>query len=160
MLVQNLVTLNLSLEQVSAVVGALGVLEANLSGLISLTTPQKLQTPKMGDKSEFFCRQTLTVVGENRHVLPASVNIDDALADLRAREVLRPIVVRLTQLAQRASDTDLALGSDVMAMALHAYRALKVHGVGGGLEPLQKELSARFGRKRRAPKSPVMPVPG
>jgi hypothetical protein len=55
----------------------------------------------------------------------------------------------LQQLTERASDTEVALGSDVMNCALQGYALLKVSGKNQGLEGLRKELGARFAKAAR-----------
>jgi hypothetical protein len=47
---------------------------------------------------------------------------------------------------ERANDTEMALGSDLMTNALEAYAFLKIAGKGEGLDALRKMLSARFNR--------------
>ena len=65
---------------------------------------------------------------------------------------LRPRLVRLARLSERASDTDAALGSDVMDVALQGYSLLKVTGRTEGLTALRKELGSRFAKSPRKPK--------
>jgi hypothetical protein len=143
---QNLLSLQLSPEQLTAIDTALPTVESSLSGLIALTPDQRRALTKMGPKSEAFCRQTLTVLSQNPQVIPPSVNLAEAQADLVALDALRPRLARLARLSERADDTDAALGSDVMAFALEGYALLKFAGKNQGLEGLRKELSARFAR--------------
>jgi len=152
---QNLVTLNLTDAQLTAVDAALTELEKQLSGLIALTTARKRSLRKMGRKSEAFCRQALRVLEQNPQIVPASVPLADAVADLAALDALRPRMVRLSRLSERAADTDIALGSDVMTVALQGYTLLKVSGRTEGLEPLRQELGERFSKAPRQ----VQPVP-
>lgn len=49
----------------------------------------------MGPKSEAFCRQTLTVLAQNPQVIPPSIDLAEAQADLAALERLRPRLARL-----------------------------------------------------------------
>ena len=144
---QNLVTLNLTDAQLTAVDAALTELETQLAGLIAL--PNKKAYKKMGNKSEAFCRQTLRVLEQNPQIVPPNVPVADAMSDLNAMELLRPRMVRLARLSERASDTDFALGSDVMAVALQGYSLLKTTGRTEGLDSLRKELGARFTRGSR-----------
>ena len=58
--------------------------------------------------------------------------------------------MRLQRLAERANDTEVALGSDVMRCALDGYALLKVSGRNQGLEGLRKELGTRFARSTRS----------
>lgn len=159
LMTQNLVTLNLTDAQITAVNTALTELETQLAGLISLSTPTKRSLRKMGQKSEAFCRQTLRVLGQNPQIVPPNVALADALGDLTALDALRPIMVRLSRLSDRASDTEMALGSDVMATALRGYSLLKLTGRSEGLEPLRQQLGTRFARTSRQTQPAPEPAP-
>ncbi len=151
---QNLLSLNVTDEQLIAVDNALTALEAALSGLISLTVDQRKGLSRMGPKSEAFCRQTLMVLAQNPQVIPPSINLAEAQADLTALDRLRPRLARLQRLNERAQDTDDALGSDVMSFSLEGYALLSVAGRNQGLEGLRKELSARFAKTSAKPPAP------
>ena len=103
----------------------------------------------MGDKSETFCRQTLNVLMQNPQIVPPSVNVRGAEADMVALDRLRPRLQRLQRLTERATDTEIALGSDVMNCALQGYALLKVSGKNQGLEGLRRELGTRFAKSPR-----------
>jgi hypothetical protein len=152
---QTLVTLNLTDAQLTAVDAALTELETQLAGLIALDVAKRKTLKKMGRKSESFCRQALRVLESNPQIVPASVPLADAIAGLNALEALRPRLVRLARLSERGTDTDMALGSDVMAVALQGYSLLKVSGRSQGLEGLRQELGERFSKAPRQ----AQPVP-
>ena len=156
---QNLVTLNLTDAQLSAVDAALVELEKQLSGLITLPAATKRSLRKMGPKSEAFCRQALRVLEQSPQIVPANVPLADAVADLAALDVLRPIMVRLSRLSERASDTEIALGSDVMTVALQGYSLLKLTGRAEGLETLRQSLGERFSKTARQQPTPQPPLP-
>lgn len=156
---QNLMSLALSAEDLDAVDGALATLEARLAKLVALQPDERRGLTKMGDKSEAFCRQTLTVLEQNPQVIPPSFDLAEARADLAAVDVLRPRLARLQRLTERAGDSEMALGSDVMNAALEGYALLKVSGRNQGLEALRQALSARFGKAgRRIEPSPPAAV--
>ena len=152
---QNIVTLNLTEAQLSAVDAALTELETQLSGLIALPVAQKRGLRKMGERSEAFCRQALTVLGQNPQLVPANVLAADAIGDLAAIDKLRPRMLRLGRLSERASDTTIALGSDVMTTALQVYAQIKLSGSGEGLAAARRDLGTRFvrGPKMAQPKA-------
>ena len=104
----------------------------------------------MGGKSEAFCRQTLIVLEQNSHIVPPGLDLAGAAQDLVALDLLRPRFNRLRQLAGRADDTEAALGSDLMSMALEGYALAKVLGKGSELETLKNAMSARFSRRSRS----------
>jgi len=146
---QNLTDLSLSEAQLASVDNALFDLETQLSGLIAMNTSQRRKLTRMGDKSEAFCRQALSVLAQNPQVVPPSLNLAGAQADLLTLDQLRPRLHRLQRLAERAADTETALGSDIMRCALDGYALLKVSGRNQGLEGLLKELGVRFAKSGR-----------
>lgn len=152
---QNLVSITLSETQLMAAGNALTDLETQLSALIALDVNKRRKLMRMGDKSETFCRQTINVLKQNPQVVPPSVNVAEAQSDLAALDQLRPLLQRLLRLAERASDTEIALGSDAMNVALQGYALLKVAGKNQGLEGLRRELGSRFAKTARQ----VEPVP-
>ena len=152
---QNIVSLVLTDAQIKAATDSLTALEGALGGLISLDAEDRRRLTKMGQKSEVFCRQALSVLTQNPQIVPPSLHVADAQADLLALDRLRPVLDRLQKLAERGSDTEIALGSDAMDVALEGYGLLKVSGKNQGLDGLRKELSSRWAKTRRAPEAAV-----
>lgn len=152
---QNLMSLALSADDLEAIDAALSALEARLTGLVALQPDDRRGLTKMGDKSEAFCRQTLTVLAQNPQVIPPSFDLVEARSDLAAVDVLRPRLARLRRLTERAEDSEMALGSDVMIASLEGYALLKVSGRNQGLEGLRQSLSARFGKTARRAEPPA-----
>lgn len=151
---QNLISLALADADLAAIDGALATLEEKLANLISLNPDEIRALAKMGDKSEAFCRQTLVVLDQNRQVVPPSLDLNEALTDLRTIDALRPRLARLERLSKRADDTLIALGSDVLTAALEGYALLRISGKGQGLESLRQGLSTRFAKNRRGTTEP------
>ena len=147
---QNLVSLALSESQLQGATQALAALEGFLVDLIALDAGKRPGLTRMGDKSETFCRQTIGVLVQNPQIVPPSVKLADAQADLAALDQLRSLMHRLARLSERAADTEIALGSDVMNVALQGYALLKVAGKNQGLEGLRKELGSRFAKASRS----------
>jgi hypothetical protein len=150
---QNIVRLNFTGAQLQAVDAAIAELEAQLAGLIALTKPQKQSLRKMGDKSEAFCRQAMRVLEQNPQLAPPNLMAANPLQDLVALDQLRPRFVRLSRLSERAADTDLALGSDVMDASLKVYGLLKLTGRSEGLDGMRRELRTRFARSAKPPEA-------
>lgn len=151
---QNLIDLSFSDEQLRAIDGALAVLEANLAGLIALTAEQRHRVHKMGSASEPFCRRTLSLLVQNPRIVPPSVPVGDVHADLQALDHLRPRSTRLKQLMRRVLDSEMALGSDAMGVAMDGYRLIKVVGPREGLGDALRDLESRFQRARRRDRDP------
>jgi putative N-acetylmannosamine-6-phosphate epimerase len=83
-------------------------------------------------------------------MVPPNLGLSEAQADIAALDALRPRVQQLQQLVERAEDTETALGSDIIAVALEGYGLLKVSGKGEALKGARQALSARFAKSRRA----------
>ena len=141
---QNRISMELSTEQWASLDAALTTIEQLLAGMVSLTPDERVRLIKMGDGSEAFCRQALDVMGENPNVLPRNFDLEETRRDLATHDALRPRLMRLSRLVEKAGDTDMALGSDVMTAALEGYAFLKIAGKGEGLHGLRKVLSKRF----------------
>ena len=146
---QNLVSLNLSAQDLADIDAALATLRRVFTPMIALQPTQRRDLYKMGDKSEAFCRQTLGVLGANPQIIPPSLNLAEAQADLAALDQLRPRLMQLEQLVERVDDTALALGSDIITVALEGYGLLKVSGKSEALKGARKDLSARFAKGSR-----------
>jgi hypothetical protein len=155
---QNLITLALSDADWTAVDGALTTLEEKLAGLVDLTPQQRHDLGKMGDKSEAFCRQTVTVLTQNEDRVPPSFDLPELQGDLANLDKLRIRSTRVRQLMERIDDSEIALGSDVMSGSLEGYAMLKVSGLGAGLDQLRQQMSARFNRKSK-PQDGQPPAP-
>lgn len=147
---QNLVSLNLSAQDLADIDNAIATLRRAFAPMIALQPSQRRDLYKMGDKSEVFCRQTLSVLASNPQIVPPSLNLAEAQADLAALDQLRPRLLQLEQLLERADDTALALGSDIITVALEGYGLLKVSGKSEALKGARKDLSARFAKGSRA----------
>ena len=96
---QNLITLNVTDQQLQTVRTALDQIEAALPGLISMETGDRRGLMLMGPKSEAFARQTLRVLEQNPKIVPPSFDLAAAKADLAAFERLQPLLERVERLA-------------------------------------------------------------
>lgn len=152
---QNLVSINLSSQDVTDLDAALETMRRVFAPLIALQPAQRRELYKMGDKSETFCRQTLSLLAANPQMVPPNLGLAEAQADLVALDLLRPRLMQLRQLVERAEDTDLALGSDIISVALEGYALLKVSGKGEALKSARRELSARFAKSTRYTPEPA-----
>lgn len=146
---QNLISLQLTTADLSAIDAALKTLEDKFVGLIDLSIEQRSTVTKMGDKSEAFCRKAVEVLGNNPGVLAASYNLAEVKRDLAAFDALRSRLVRVEKLVEKMRDSQMALGSDLMTASLEGYAYLKVAGKGEALDTARAALSVRFNRGPR-----------
>ena len=151
---QNLISLDLTAEDVAALDTALASIEKLFANFIELTPEQRQKLPKMGDKSEAFCRQTLIVLDQSKAMLPSTFGLAEAQADMNAFDTLRPRIQRLRALLSKGEDTQMALGSDVLSAAFDGYALAKVSGKGAALKALKEAISVRTRKPRAKPTTP------
>ena len=129
---------------------ALNTLRVLFSRMIALQPDERRELTKLGPKSQAFCDQALAVLLANPQIVPPSLNLAEAQVDKRTLDQLRPRLLILRQLLERADDTEMALGSDLMSVARDGYALLEVAGKDAALKAARKELSARYARRRAA----------
>lgn len=156
---QNIVSIVFTAEESNALLATIEQLKTQLlPKTIALDADQRRDLLKMGVKSENFCRQAISALDKNRQVVPPSLGLDDALLDLAALDLLRPVLLDLEKLVERLRDTATALGSDLMDASVEGYALLKVTGRNQGLDGLVKELGGRFARRSRKPDGEAGPA--
>ncbi|WP_313920234.1 hypothetical protein [Tahibacter sp.] len=148
---QDLVSLSFTAEQLAAADAAITQLETIFAGFIALTPDERRSLNRMGNQSKPFCENTILMMEQNLPLIPPILNPASARQDMLALQQISPLLDRLERLTERGSDTEAALGSDIMALALAGYGALGVAGKGQGLDSLRKQLSVRFAKTRRKP---------
>jgi len=156
-----MISLSLTSDQITAIDQAIGVLENQLHDLISLSIDARRKATKMGEKSEAFCRKAIIAMELNPQIIPPTIGIADVRADLDTLDRMRPFFERLRRLAQRSSDSEFALGSDIKVAALDGYRVFKSLARSRGIERLSRELGGLFAKRPRiAANAAAEPAPG
>ena len=136
-------------EELAAIDAALTQLDQRFAKLVALDSKERRRLYKMGNKTEKFCREALTVLDKNRQLASPAMDLNGALTALRTIDELRPRTRQILRLAERMRDTELALGAEVASTARQGYNAMGEHGDRHGLTGLRQTLSARF--KKRTP---------
>ena len=142
---QNLISLTLDANRLTAIDAALATLEKQFDDFIELSVAQRRELLKLGPKTEVFCRATLEVMERNPGALPADFDLDAIREDRMALDQVRPLLSRLRMLVSRAQDTEMALGSDLSEAVLDGYRFAKAGGKGVALDALRAAAASRFG---------------
>ena len=137
-------------EDLAAIDAALAVLEQRFARMVALDGVERQRMFKMGNKTEKFCREALTVLDKNRQLVPPAMDLNRAVSALRTIDELRPRTRQVLKLATRMRDTELALGADVATAARQGYNALGEYGSRHGLDGMRQSLGARFRKRPRA----------
>lgn len=132
---------------------------ALLPFLISLTTEEKRELPRMGDKSRAFVLASLALAEQDDSFLPRSFDVAEMRKDEDLYSAMTQIFVALAILFEKLQDTMQLTGSDLYVAALEIYDAAKRKGTSssGGLEPLLDALGQRFARRAQKDESEPNP---
>ena len=149
---QNLISANFSAETIARMDAALATLEEIFAPFSDITADALEGLPRMGEKSEPFCRQTALVLAQNLAVIPPSVDFEGLKEDFADLDALRRRLLRLRELLAKGEDTSMALGSDVITAALEGYTLMKLFGKSEGLETLREAMSVRKPNGKAKPK--------
>jgi hypothetical protein len=152
---ENRVSAILSDADKEAVMAAIKTIRDKLPFLIDISTEDRANMLKMGDKSRAFVQKTMELVNQNDGFLPRSFDVDEMRKDINLLNDLYPILQGLNQLQELVDDTVMVVGSEAYAAALITYRYAKDAGAGDGLDAIVDDMGRRFARKTR--KEPELP---
>ena len=154
---QNLASVHFTPEQWTELDVAIGVVERLWEPMLVVLAGSRRRIAKMGDGSEPFCRGAYRVMRENPRIVPFDVDLGEWERDFVSHDELALRRMRIDRLVEKLTDTDIALGSDIMTAALRSYAQIKLGGQAAGLEGMRRDLGRRFekGARRRREAEPA-----
>ena len=154
-LYNNRLDVTVSTEQLLTLEMALTALEEAVPFFISLSPKERRKLLKLGPKSEDFVRHALEAGHLNADIIPAALTMVEMERDKKLRDALISIGQRLDTLRQKARDTSMLAGADLMEASMVIYRALQANGRAAGLDEVLGRLRARWDRPSRKPAPPA-----
>lgn len=155
----NRITLVITPEQRQAAATAMAQVKSALPALAKLQPGELRELHGFGAKNEVFGRGILRALQAHPHIVPATLDVAGAQADLDALDALRPLLEAVRLLHAELEDTVALLGHDLMDFAYDGYQQLKLAGSGDkGLDEMRRDIGAQFNRRRRPALTPE-PVP-
>ena len=151
---ENRVSASLSQADQQAVLAAIQTIREKLPFLIDLTPEERRNLPKLGDKSQAFVAQAMTIATQNTDILPRGFDVAEFQKDVDLLTALQPLMAALTQLQELVEDTYLEVGSEAYAAALAVYSYAKASGKGAALDKLLEGMAQRFAKKTSKVKTP------
>lgn len=147
---ENRISLVITPEQREAARAGLAQVRAAVAGLVSVEPGERRSLYPFVQRNEVFGRGILRTLESHPQIVPPSLDVAGARADLDALDALRPLLEEVQRLHAQLEDTVALLGHDVMDVAYDGYQQLKLSGAAHGLEDLRRELGSQFARRRRA----------
>jgi hypothetical protein len=124
---QNLVSGEISREEVQAIVDQIGALRARLSFLITLTPEERTQLPTPGAEVLAALPSLAQAADEHPQHFPEDIfDAKELRRDLALHEALEPIHLAARSLADAVSDTRRAAASDAYRNGLSGWVLTKV----------------------------------
>lgn len=122
------------------------LIATNLPNLITLTPDERMELPKMGERSLSFVTKSLEYARQFPNIIPKYLSTDEFAVDLTSVQDLFAILVPLRKLVEELEDTQMLAGSEAYAAALVFYNAVKRAVADGetGLKAVYDDLSQRY----------------
>lgn len=146
---KKLVRVHFDAAQWAAVDAAIDAIEQVWDPMLVALDADMRTAPKMGNRTEAFCRGAHHAMHQNPGKLPRELDVDEMGRCLASHDELALRRTRIARLFAKLDDTDTALGIDVMSAALHGYASLKLHRQADGLDGLRRDLGRHFRRPKR-----------
>lgn len=145
--VPNRISTVMSEEDVTTVLAGLLAAKARMPFLVGLTDEERRELPRVGDRDRAFIDKAYEVAGKVAAYLPASFNLEEMRRDVALMDALSPIILEVSQLAQKLADTYTLAASEAYAAALLIYRYAKDAKGIEGLDKALDDLGQRFERR-------------
>lgn len=149
---QNLVSFSIPDKDLEEIKSAIAILKSKLTPhLKSLSSDDRLQVPRMGDKSIAFVQKACEHCEANPELAPSFLDLAEMKNDIVVDEQIRSLYAPISKLADSLSDMLLLSGIDAYTGALVFYQAVKnasksnIQGAG----TIFNDLSARFPGKSK-----------
>jgi hypothetical protein len=144
---QDNISLNITDEDMTEINNAIKTLKTKLlPHLKTITNAERIEIPKMGDKTVAFVSKALDYCITNKEFVPPYLDVEAFKIDVRAVEILRSMKTPISQILEAIDDSDLLSGSEAYIAALLFYNSVKVASKSKitNAETIYNDLSVRF----------------
>jgi hypothetical protein len=129
----------------------LAAIQEALPFLVGLSGLERQRLLKAGNRSQAFIHKASEVGQQIAGHLPGSLDLDEMRKDVTLRDRLYPVMLAVSTLAEKLSDTYAVVSSEAYAAALVIYRTAKMVEGDAGLGQAVAELGSRFERRPARP---------
>ncbi len=154
----NLVSLNITEADLTEIKAAINVLTTKLLPHLKTLSPEdRMELPKMGNKTISFVQKTIEHCEENPELVPNFMDVAELTTDFQSVEALRVMYQPLLRVTEGLSDTIILAGSEAFSGALMFYNSIKnaMKSKIQKAEGIYKDLSARFPGFKKKDNEPI-----
>ena len=154
----NHISATLSDADVTEIETHLAAIRAKMPFLITLTTQQRKELAKLGEKSVGFEEKCETYMQSHAQFMPGFIGQDEVTKDRTLRSQLLHLLAQQQALLAAMQDTLMQVSSDLWSSDLAYYKSVQEAAKRGvpDAEAIYKDLSSRFPGTSHAA-SPVAP---
>jgi len=152
---QDLISVNIPAADLAKIKDAIATLRAKLlPHLHVLTAQERMELPKMGDKTSAFVQKALEYSQQNRDLVPSFLDLPAFAVDVQAVQSLRELAQGLVPVTDALGDSLTLSGSEAYQAALVFYgnvkNAVKVNAPNAAT--IYEDLASRFpgGARKKA----------
>ena len=149
-MIPNLISFELSAEDRAAILAAIAILKEKMPFLVGLDPKARRKLLKVGDSGRAFIKKAFEVAHMVPDYVPKALNMEEMRKDMALIEDLYPIMVALSQVTEKMSDSYAIAGSEAYGSALVIYRNCKDAKGPEGLEAALADLGRLFARRETA----------
>ena len=160
MALDNLISVELTPAELTAVDGALTVLETTLMPkLINLTNAERSQYGRIANNTENWVDKCKGYMDNNAPLIPNYLSKSEFDKDYTAYKGIEPRLNRLLSIAEGLEDTQKLISSDVYGACITFYRNLKVAEKQNvpGSSVIYADLKAQFAKGPKKAATPPTP---
>ena len=143
---ENRISIELTTNVVDEVKALIDQIEAKLPFLLSLTSDERANFPKLNRENELFVEETIRAAAQNKAVLPQYINTEEMEKDLELFQQLSRIMVRLSHVHGKIKDTMHIAGAEALATALVTNNMFQIAAKMGvdGMDAVSARLTEVF----------------
>lgn len=155
----NRISKDLSGAPITAINGAVDVLDTELAFQISLTPDEKAKMAKAAEKRAGFIEKTRSFIVSHPQFMPGFVNMTEFNMDVALHDHYMSFLLRLRTHVAKGNDTLMVIDSEIYRACLAYYESVeRAANMGSpGAQPIYDELSEEF--PGRGPASNPPPTP-
>lgn len=154
----NRISATLAAAAITNILAAIQTIRTNLPFLIEIGEQERMELPKLGEKTVGFDEKSAAYMASNPEFLPAFILIAEVNKDRALRTAMLQFFPQLKQLFDQVSDTMMVLGSELYMADLGYYQSSKEAARRGrpGAETIYNDLQSRFpGAPKKAATPPT-----
>jgi hypothetical protein len=154
----NLASIKIAEADLTEINACITTLHAKLLPYLKTLSPEdRMELPKMGDKTVSFVQKTLEYCRQNPDLVPPFLDVNELAVDIRACVTIRSLYEPLLQITDSLSDTMLLSGSEAYSAALMFYSVVKnaMKSKIQKAETIYSDLSNRFPGRVKKENAPV-----